>query len=143
MLIHFNPQTTAMEISNCMIAVGKYGCLAMCYAWCVDARYTEGDFLLRLCQAVKEGVLDSDCYVSNAQRFCEWWGNGNRKFEIGKKKITTLQGIIEPTPVRFLAKGHGGHWVVVQNEEIVFNPLSYSFDVERGTPVDSRIITEV
>lgn len=33
-----------------------------------------------------------------------------------------------------------GHWVGIENEKIKFNPKKYSVNVEKGKPVEARIL---
>ena len=57
----------------------------------------------------------------------------------GLKLRKTIKDIKEKTIVRF-TRGKLGHWVVVENGEVVFNSLSYSRCVEEGNPSECRIL---
>lgn len=135
-------QTIAKEQAASMKALGESGCLAFCYAYTADAllkrKTNEAEMIMRLCQARGDGVIDAQCNVYDANYLLRYYGG--RKFDVKKTSIADgdISHIIKPTPVRFLAKGHGGHWVVVENGQIVWNPLIWSFNVEHGKAIEAR-----
>lgn len=141
-------QSMAQRTADDMKAIGQWGCLAACYGFV--AEWPIGDcnseqFLMRLCQARQEGIIDQECNVYDAVRFLNWWTGGQRRFAVAKVPIIDgdISHIVRPTPVRYLAEGHGGHWVVVADGRIVWNPLTSSYNVNHGIAVDSRVIKEV
>ena len=44
------PQTFASEVSKNIEAIGKYGCLAMCYLYCIGIRGSETEYIIRNAQ---------------------------------------------------------------------------------------------
>lgn len=142
-LTSLHPQTTAE-------AIGKYGCLAMCYVFCViekarEAKNGENYFLSIVCEAMEKGIIDKECTVYDADKFLEFVAKYlflDARWTVQKKNITAIDGIVDATPVRFYAQGHGGHWVVVKNGKIVFNPLVKSFNVENGKPIEARVLVQ-
>lgn len=138
-------QTMAKILAEDAKAIGESGCLAACYGYIAGAPETSIAFVIKLATARQGGIIDKECNVYDAERFLSWWTDGKRHFKVKKVPIAggDISGIKELTPVRFLAEGHGGHWVVVKDGKIVFNPLAYSYNVEHGTAVDSRVIEEV
>lgn len=133
------PQTTALALEKNIGQIGKNGCLAMCYIYCAGIDENDEMEYIRICdRAIKDGILSEDCAVKDADRFLEWLTGRNVK--VLKKNIESIDGITEATPVRFVAEGYGGHWVVAGNGKIVFNPLLNSVNVNRGKPRESRPI---
>lgn len=133
------PQTTALSLAKNIPQIGKNGCLAMCYIWCAGIDEDNEIEYISICdRAIKNGLLGEDCTVKDADRFLEWLTGRNAR--VVKKNIGDIDGITEAAPVRFIAEGFGGHWVVVENGRIVFNPLLNSVNVSRGNPKEARVI---
>ncbi len=127
-----NPQTRALMI-------GKYGCLAMCYLYCMGIMPdTEGEMIKHVSTAIDKGLLDSECTVLNASALLEHFTG--KKWHVVKKDVTDIDEIREAAPVRFDYNGNG-HWVVVENGRIVFNSIADSVCVAKGHPTTARIIT--
>lgn len=127
-----NPQTRAMMI-------GKYGCLAMCYLYCVGiAPKTEGDMIKYISSAMDKGLLDEECTVLDASKLLQHFTG--KKWHVQKKDIDDIDEIKDATPVRF-SNGGNAHWVVVENGRIVFNSLADSVCVAKGHPTSARVIT--
>lgn len=127
-----NPQTRA-------ITIGKFGCLAMCYLYCMGiCPESEGEMIKHVSTAMDKGLLDEECTVLNASKLLEYFTG--KKWSVTKKEITDIDEIKEATPVRFTYNGNG-HWVVVENGRIVFNSIADSVCVAKGHPTTARIIT--
>lgn len=141
----FAVQTLAKRVASDAEAVGESGCLAACYGYIADKQDDAMRFLFRLCLARREGIIDKERTVYDATRFLNWWTRGKRKYKVTKVPIKNgdISHIKKATPVQYLAKGHGGHWVVVKDGKIEWNPLEHSYNVEHGVPVDSRVVEEV
>lgn len=126
-----NPQTRAAVI-------GKYGCLAMCYLYCMGIiPESEGEMIKHVSTAIDKGLLDEECTVLNASKLLEHFTG--KKFDVIKKDITDISKITEATPVRYVY-GKNGHWVVVEDGKIVFNSIADSVCVKYGKPQTARII---
>jgi len=127
-----NPQTRALMI-------GKYGCLAMCYLYCVGiCPESAGEMIKHVSTAMDKGLLDEECTVLDASKYLEHFTG--RKFSVTKKNISDIRKIKEATPVRYSYNGNG-HWVVVQDGKIVFNSIADSVCVAKGQPTTARIIS--
>lgn len=133
------PQTKAALLAKNIQAIADNGCLAMCYLYCIGLGDSEYNFIGILSEAMDKGLLESDCFVSDADKFLNAYC-GENKVKVIKKDITSLEEITgDFTPVRFDYNGKS-HWVVVENGRIVFNPLMYSKCVNFGRPTTARII---
>lgn len=127
-----NPQTRA-EI------IGKYGCLAMCYLYCVGiCPESEGEMIKHISGAMDKGLLDEECTVLNAGKLLEHFTG--KRFFVEKKTISDIKKIKEATPVRYVYNGKG-HWVVVEDGKIVFNSIANSVCVKNGKPDSARVIS--
>ncbi len=132
------PQTTAVEISKNCVNIGKYSCLAMCYLYCIGIdEENELEYIRLVNNAIKEGLLDDECTVLNAEKFIEHFSG--RRCRVLKKNIYNIKDIKEPTPVNYTYNGYN-HWVVVENGKIAFNSLLNSNCVNKGKPTEARII---
>ena len=111
----------------------------MCYIYCSGINpENELEYIRLVDRAIKQNILEKDCTVKSAEQFLH--NLTGRKVTVVKKNISDISQIKEPAPVRFKADGLDGHWVVVENGKIVFNPLLNSLNVTKGTPVEARII---
>lgn len=134
-----HPQTTANEIKDNIKAIAKDGCLALCYVYCAGIdEDNETEYLRIVSNGIKEGTIAKDCTVNDAGKFL--FHLTGRKVTVLKRSVQNLSEIKNATPVRFVAEGYGGHWVVVENGKIVFNPLANSVNVNKGKPTEARII---
>lgn len=127
-----NPQTKAITFVNGI-------CLALCYLYCSE-RKVEDDIesVQIVTSAWQKGLLEDDGTVKSAYDLLKFYDG--KSYDIQKKEISSISEIKEKTPVLFSAKGYIPHWVVVENGKIVFNPLSHSNSVTKGTPTSARII---
>lgn len=98
----------------------------------------ETEYLRIVSRGIKDGSIAKDCTVNDAGRFL--FRLTGRKATVLKRSVKSLDEIKDATPVRFVAEGYGGHWVVVRNGKIVFNPLVNSVNVNRGKPEEARVI---
>ena len=129
-----NPQTKAETI-------GKWGCLAFCYLYCIGYKdVSDGQLIKMVSDAIDQGIIDKDCTVNNARNFIKFFTNKN--CFVDKQPIKEISKIKDATPVLYsMDGGKSGHFVVVENGKIVYNPLSYSRNVEKGVPISARFIT--
>ncbi|MBQ0003599.1 MAG: hypothetical protein KBT21_08670 [Treponema sp.] len=128
-----NPQTEMIKFSNNI-------CLFMCYLFCVDIR---PDSIAAWCRYLAEGigykVLDDEGFVLDAPKLLKLLtGKEHTVFKVDLKGI---EGIKNKTPVLYSMNGKTGHWVVVENGQIVFDPLIDSQNVKKGKPISARVIT--
>lgn len=134
------PQTFAKEVAKNCKAIGDYGCLAMCYLYCVGIRDNPAEYVRILSNCMDKGILDEECTVLDASKFLEWVTG--KRFDVIKKQYDNLKDIKEPYPVKFSYNGKS-HWVVVENGKIVFNSLINSQCVAKGKPateLNTRVI---
>ncbi len=134
-----------MNILNCpqtkVKLVADNCCLFMCYLYCVGFRtVSTSQWLLMLSQALDAKLIDDECTVLNAEKLIDFFTK--KKYGVSKKSISGIAGITSPTPVKYAAAGYIPHWVVVENGEIVFNPLLNSKSVTNGKPCDARILVK-
>ena len=129
-----HPQSYLTKILKYGEIIYKYGCLAMCYLYCMGI---DVDSMIEILVDIldknkpQETGLDSDCTVNNAVQFI-YYVSG-RKVNVFKEN-PPLKEIKAFTPVRF-TKDNNNHWVVVKNGKIVFNSLEWSNCVENGKPI--------
>lgn len=111
----------------------------MCYIYCAGIdEDNEIEYLRIVNNGIKNGTLDKDCTVKDAEKFL--FGITGRKVTVNKSNVQNISEIKNIAPVRFVAEGYGGHWVVVQDGKIIFNPIDDSVNVNKGKPVETRTI---
>ena len=127
------PQTVIQEFNN-------NTCLFMCYIYCCGLLpdTLEGwlDYYIR---ALKAKCIGEDGFILDAEKliFCLT----GRKVSVTKKTIQSIEEVTGPYPVMYsMNGGKSGHFVVVENGKIVFNPLEVSQNVNKGEPVSMREI---
>ncbi len=134
-----HPQTKAARIAANIKAIASYGCLAMCYLYCIGIGGTEYDCIGCVSDAMDAGLLDRECTVLDGAEFLNRFA-GTGRFSVTKRPVRKLSEIREAAPVRFDWNGKS-HWVVVERGKIVFDPIEDSICVRNGKPVTARIIT--
>lgn len=119
--------------------IAEESCLVQCYLYCGGYKtISDGQMLKMVSDAMDHNLVDDECTVLSAARLLNFFTS--KKWYVEKKDITDIKGIIEPTPVLFSINGHTGHFVVVENGKIVFDPLIYSTCVTSGKPISARIL---
>lgn len=129
------PQSFAKDVAKNIDAIGKYGCLAMCYLYCVGIQGNAADYITILNNAINNHIIDSDCFIPSASKFLKWVTG--KDYEVTKKQFSDLSKIKEPAPVRYTYNG-AAHWVVIQNGKVVFNSLINSQCVNKGKPANDK-----
>lgn len=140
------PQTLALElcgnidhVSKNIRAIAEYGCLAMCYLYCIGLDGDAISYIEYVSCAMEKGYLDKDCTVLDGAKYLNFFSS-DKKYKVTKQDISDIKDIKARTPVRFDYNGNS-HWVVVEKGHIVFNSLLNSVCVNKGKPVTSRIIS--
>lgn len=139
-----NPQTLAIELAEYfddknLRNISKYGCCAFVLMWCLGIEPdSDVDAILILVDLIRKKKIKEDCTVKWAEAIKALSGRSLKKIEFVDTKI--ISNIKERTPVRYDWNGKC-HWVGVENGKIAFNPLRYSYCVEKGAPASKRVIT--
>lgn len=127
-----HPQSAIQKFNN-------NTCLFMCYVYCVGLiPDTLSSWMDYYKTALEKKVISEEGFILDAEKliFCL----SGRKVSVTKKEIKSLSEIKEMAPVLFSINGKDGHFVVVENGKIVFNPLEVSQNVNKGKPISARII---
>lgn len=141
-----NPQTLAEELykhfPNADIKmIADFACCVFVAMWCLEIEPDDIDAILCVQRMRKNGIIRNDCVV--------YWKKivpyltGRELVDVEFKKINSIKNIKERTPVLMAKEGNAegeGHWVGVANGKIRFNPKVYSVNVEKGKPVEARIL---
>lgn len=134
------PQTFAMEVTDNIKAIGKYGCLAMCYLYCVGIRDNTAEYVRIVSDCMNRGLLDEECTVLDAAKYLEYVTG--KRYDVSKKQYDDISKIEGPYPVKYSYNGRS-HWAVIENGKIVFNSLLNSQCVTKGKPAkdfNTRVI---
>lgn len=140
------PQDLAIKLNNAfpgedLKAIAGNGCLAFVLMWCLGIEPDDAEAVCMVQRMRKAQALKSDCTVM-------WYKavpylTGRELLGIDFVKVTSLKGIKERTPVLMAKPGNPsgvGHWVGVEKGQIKFNPKQYSENVEKGRPVEMRVL---
>lgn len=135
-----------MKVQSLCSQLGKTGCLAFCYARIATDGYggceldRDIHLIKSLAHAQKLNLLAKDFTVLNAEKLIHFV-NPLVKAIVTKKKISSLNEIKthEYCCVNFV-NGSANHWVWVKYGRVFYNSLDTSLCVEKGNPVDARII---
>lgn len=127
-----HPQTAIIEFNN-------NTCLFICYVFCCGLLPESlADWMEFYKTALEKKVITEKGYITDADRL--FYCLTGKKVKVIKQEITTIKDIKEKTPVLYSINGKDGHFVVVENGKIVFNPLEVSQNVNKGKPISARII---
>ena len=141
-----NPQTLAEKLyvqfpTPKLKSIKENACCAFTFMWCMGYEPDDAEAIITVGKMIDKGILDQDCtvYWDKMSRFIS--GRGCSKENVD---ITTIKGIKERTPVRYVytdknGKKHG-HWVGVENGKIKFNSLESSESVKQGKPTEMRVL---
>lgn len=110
------------KIQDIYKSLGEYGCLLFCYL-----REANIDVDVTKCfnELVELDIIDSDCYVLDANRLLKFFGSDKRVVRGTNENGNTI------VPYKY---GNAEHFVVVKEKEIVFNSLENSTCVRLGEP---------
>ena len=114
-------------------------CLFICYLYCVgiepDSLESWMDYYKK---ALSLKVLDKDGFVLDAPKLLKHLTG--KTYSVTKKAITDIDEVVGMAPVLFSIDGENGHFVVVENGKIIFDPLENSRNVKYGHPISAREI---
>ena len=140
------PQTLAEKLyvqfpNPKLKSIKENACCAFTFMWCMGYEPDDAEAIITVGKMIDKGILDQDCtvYWDKMSRFIS--GRGCSKQNVD---ITTIKGIKERTPVRYVytdknGKKHG-HWVGVENGKIKFSSLESSESVKQGKPTEMRVL---
>lgn len=137
-----NPQTFAEELykhfpTPKLKSIKENACCAFTLLWWLDIDCSDIAAIMLVSDLIKEHALDEDCTVYWAK--CISALTGREMESLDKVPITSIKNIKEKTIVMF-KNGEFEHWVGVQNGKVVFNSKVHSETVEKGKPVQMRLI---
>lgn len=130
-----HPQSVIQKFNN-------NSCLFLCYLYAVGLEPDSiPDLLSYFSKAFEKKYIDDECYVKDAEGLIR--ALTGQKVRVQKVDVKDIKSIVNPAPVWYSIDNVTGHFVVVANGKIVFNPLEKSINVEKGKPITARIISYV
>ena len=127
-----HPQSAIKEFNN-------NTCLFICYVFCCGLLPDSlADWMGFYKTALEKKVITQEGFILDADKLI--YCLTGKKVTVIKKDITNIKDIKEKTPVLYSINGKDGHFVVVENGKIIFNPLEVSQNVNKGKPISARII---
>lgn len=121
-----------MNIQSFYINAGKWACLSLCYlemAGIADDNKTK-----YLIDAINKKYIEEDFYVAKPIKFLNM--SGLKAKDIMKKQYVPSE---EKQIVEWQYKGLS-HFVIMQNDKIIYNSLDDSFVIKNGKPIWTRTI---
>lgn len=122
------------NIQTILELAGRYACLALCYLEMagIEDEY-KFDFLLK---ALDKGYVEDDFYVVKPVELLRL--GGLRAKDVYKEDYKPSE---EKQITEYQWKGlPGSHFVITQNDKVIYNTLDKSLIVENGRPVSVRKI---
>lgn len=136
-----NPQTLAEKLyyqfpDKKLKNIKDFSCCCLTLMWCLGYDKDDAEAVLEVARLMDLGAIDSECTV--------YWKSvafyiTGKNIDVEFINITTIRNIKERTPVKYSYNGRS-HWVGVENGKIKFNSLAHSVCVEKGKPVEKRVI---
>lgn len=132
-----HPQTVAESLANNM-------CLACCYAYIAAQKtklqLTDATIMTAIINAWRAGHLNNECYVANPEALIKFWSGEDAtvtKVE-DTQAIAKILNSDEMVAAFYSVDTLNGHFVVMQHNKIIFNSLTKSRNVDKGTIVSLR-----
>lgn len=113
-----------MQIQSICEVIGESGCLALCYMHIKAIPYIK--LIENFNDLVDHGVIDKDCTVLSAVAFYAYFG---RTAKVVKSDTAPKDDSLYVA--KWSLNGYS-HFVVMQKDKVVFNPLDYSHCVSEG-----------
>ena len=145
-----HPQTLAEKLYKSfpcskLKTIQDNSCCILTFMWCLGYEPDDLEALITVSSLLDKGKIDVDCtvYWDKVSRYLT-----GRSCWVEKPQIKSISKIKERTPVYFertYIDENGqtktkGHWVGVEKGKIRFNALEKSLCVEKGKPVEARIL---
>lgn len=140
------------QIQSVCEEVGKYGCLALCYAEVVldvlnvQKEVRDNVALSAILGAYKDGTfIEDEFFVKNPVGFMQQLAKSfskRIKCNVTKQPITSYKDLPE-TGYACVRHDYNGksHWVLSKNQSRIFDSLDDSYCVKNGKPTSARVIT--
>ena len=115
-----------MKIQDVLLALGKEGCLLLDYAELASIPVT--DIILNFDKLVYYKIIRKDCFVLDADKLMKFFG---KPYRVKKVNVTEVQK--GQKYIALWENDSNGHFVVMQDDKVVYNTLEKSFCVNYGT----------
>lgn len=142
------PQTRAKVMADCFTQIYNGGCLALCYLFVLmgGATTNEGELLKAVIDLLQGGTLGRDCFVKDFAMIDDYVQKSFVPSAMRAKHKLVWRTPTEKVSGLSLAKYKAdrckeGHWVVLKDGELYFNPLESSINVNEGKIIEQRVIT--
>lgn len=130
-----------MAVQDTFTTLAKGSCLALCLAKLVEPVGTrDGQLMMDVILGWRKSYIADDGWVSGPEDFLMLIDTYHRKWTYKKVEIKSLKDIPYglTVPVFYSINGKEGHFVLANNNGIVWNPLSVSKNVNEGKPISYR-----
>lgn len=137
-----HPQTLAVEMAKNfpelknIKVIAESACAAFTFIWCLGIECSDIEAIRIVSDALDAKVIESDCTVT-WYKFGKWLTG--RDIDVVHVPIKDILDIRERTPVFYKYKGKP-HCVGVEKGKVKFNSVEKSEILERGLPVEKRVI---
>lgn len=142
------PQTRAKVMADCFTQIYNGGCLVLCYLFILMGSITTNakELLEAALDLLWNGYLGEDCYVKDFAMIDEWVQSKTVPSAMRQRHKIEWRAPTEKVSGLSLAKYKSdrckeGHWVVLKDGELYFNPLESSINVNEGKIIEQRVIT--
>lgn len=131
------------QLQDTFQTLASNSCLGLCYIKWLKPYAKDTVILKNFIDGIETECIDEEGYVLNAERLLGTLDDKCRIFNVQKVNITSFEEIGEiPMPVMFsMDGGKSGHFVLANNEGIVWNSLDNSINVKYGKLCSMRKIT--
>lgn len=130
-----------MALQDTFKSLANNSCLALVYSYYLSPYALRSQHMINVITGWRKDFIDDECTVVKPEDYLNLIDNMHRKF-----KVETVIG--EPPidgkayPVMYSKnEGKTGHFVLMRNGRIIFDPLDYSTNVKMGKIYSYRKIT--
>lgn len=134
-----HPQTLMESLANNM-------CLLSCYFYIaakkVGLEVTNYTVMKACIDAWRAEKVNDECYVSNPEALIKFWTGEKASVSHvnDQQEIVNYLRSGDMVIAKYSIDGKNGHFVVMQNNKIIFNSLESSRTVDKGTVVSLRVV---
>ena len=112
-------------IQDTLLSLGESGCLLLCYAELANIKVE--DIIKDFDRLVLNDIIRSDCFVKDADKLLQFYNKN------GRVEKEYIQNIKDEKYIASWEYNGKNHFVIMQNEKVIYNTLAFSHCVKYGT----------
>lgn len=112
-------------VQDTLLSLGEGGCLLLCYSKLADIELN--NIIQDFDKLVLNDVISFDCYVKDADKLLSFYNKNGRVKKVNISDVKENQKYIASWEYN-----GNNHFVIMQNDKVIYNTLSFSKCVKYG-----------